>query len=95
MTAVLLIWLIFKFSHREQLFGGAFNFNFGGKDGGGGAVRSLRSEPTEAKETVYKPPDVRAMGRPHELGWLEKLDKPEEDWVRLGEVPAGRIIAED
>ena len=55
----------------------------------------MRSEPKEKKFTPYKVPEARSMGRPHELGWLEKIETPEEDWVRLGQVPAGRIITED
>jgi len=76
----------------EQFLGGLFNF--GNKDKSG-PVKSLRSEPMVVKETRYQPPVERAMGRPHELGWLEKLETPEEDWVRLGQVPTGRIITED
>lgn len=70
-------------------------FNFGGDDKKSGPVKSLRSEPTEQAEGTYRAPDIRQMGRPHMLGWLEKLETPEEDQMKLGQVPAGRIIVED
>ena len=69
-------------------------FNFGGGDGGG-STKSLRSEPEPEKEFTYKVPEERKEGRPHELGWLERLETPKEDRVRLGKVPAGKIIMED
>jgi len=78
----------------EQIFGGLSNL-FGGGDQKSAAVKSLRSEPAVKKETVYNTPPLRAMGRPHEMGWLEKIETKEEDYLRLGEVPAGKIITED
>ncbi|CAJ1940298.1 unnamed protein product [Cylindrotheca closterium] len=81
-------------SNDEGLLGGLGSmFNFGKK--GGGPVKSLRSEPKSGDNFIYQAPAERAMGRPHELGWLEKLETPEENWVRLGQVPAGRIITEE
>lgn len=77
----------------EQFLGGLFNF--GGDDKKNGPVKSLRSEPTEQVEGTYRAPEIRQMGRPHMLGWLEKLETPEEDQMKLGQVPAGRIIVED
>lgn len=70
-------------------FGGLFNF------GGGDSSKQLRSEPKPERAYVYKVPEERAAGRPHELGWLERLATPQEEKVRLGEVPAGSIISEE
>lgn len=77
---------------------GGFNlgnlFNFGGGDSA--PKNALRSEPNPfEKETVYKVPDERSEGRPHELGWIERLETPKDEKVRLGQVPAGKIISED
>jgi hypothetical protein len=47
------------------------------------------------KEEVYKVPEERAAGRPHESGWFELLNEPKKEKVRLGQVPPGRIIFED
>eukprot|EP00526_Cylindrotheca_closterium_P005694 CAMPEP_0113632868 /NCGR_PEP_ID=MMETSP0017_2-20120614/17093_1 /TAXON_ID=2856 /ORGANISM="Cylindrotheca closterium" /LENGTH=559 /DNA_ID=CAMNT_0000543459 /DNA_START=236 /DNA_END=1915 /DNA_ORIENTATION=- /assembly_acc=CAM_ASM_000147 len=79
-------------SNDGGFLGGLFDF---GNENKSGPVKSLRSEPTGVENTLYTAPDVRGMGRPHELGWLEKIETPEEDWLRLGQVPAGRIITED
>eukprot|EP00527_Entomoneis_sp_CCMP2396_P006226 CAMPEP_0198149350 /NCGR_PEP_ID=MMETSP1443-20131203/46128_1 /TAXON_ID=186043 /ORGANISM="Entomoneis sp., Strain CCMP2396" /LENGTH=567 /DNA_ID=CAMNT_0043814353 /DNA_START=206 /DNA_END=1906 /DNA_ORIENTATION=- len=46
-------------------------FNFGG--GGGSSPKEM---PNTAE--TYKVPPARAAGRPHELGWLEKMQYPEE-----------------
>jgi hypothetical protein len=54
----------------------------------------LRSEPKPEKDEVYKVPEERSAGRPHEMGWFERLNEPEGDKVRLGQVPPGRIINE-
>jgi len=43
---------------------------------------------------VYKVPETRAAGRPHELGWLDMLEDEDEQDMRFGKVPAGRIISE-
>lgn len=56
------------------------------------------AKPEVKETTTYKVPKARAAGRPHELGWLALLDdekKDESDGLRLGKVPAGRIISEE
>lgn len=40
-------------------------------------------------------PEERAAGRPHELGWLDLLEEEKKENMRLGQVPAGRIIPND
>ena len=67
-------------------------FNLGGDSGG---EKSLRSEPKPEKYEKYIVPDERRAGRPHEMGWFEKLNKPNEQKVRLGQVPPGRIIPDE
>lgn len=66
-------------------------FNFGG-----GAQEEpsteRQTEDDEEDDGPYKVPAIRAMGRPHELGWLDLLEEKEET-VRLGEVPPGQIIS--
>ena len=67
-------------------------FNFGAP-----APRSskpLRTEPKPEKFEAYKVPDERSAGRPHEMGWLEKLTVPEEERMRLGQIPPGSIISD-
>jgi hypothetical protein len=88
-------------------FGGLFNFGgmggiggIGGGGGGGGptaAAQPARTEPNGKTQAPYKVPDVRAVGRPHELGWLELLKEPSSTGSsnRLGKVPPGRIIPDD
>jgi hypothetical protein len=44
---------------------------------------------------TYIVPKERAAGRPHELGWLDLLSTNKNEKLRLGEVPAGKIIADD
>jgi hypothetical protein len=44
---------------------------------------------------TYKVPDERSAGRPHEMGWFDRLNVQEGEKVRLGQVPAGTIITED
>ncbi|GAX22821.1 hypothetical protein FisN_24Lh104 [Fistulifera solaris] len=64
-------------------------FNFGG------SLPTAPSSPVPSADS-YKVPEARAMGRPHELGWLDLLnDKPEGEKLQLGKVPAGRIIPDD
>lgn len=63
--------------------------------GAGMGEKNLRSEPKPDRETVYRVPKERSMGRPHEVGWLEFLEVPENERYRLGEVPPGRIIPDD
>lgn len=57
--------------------------------------RQLRKEPKPDNETTYKVPIERSVGRPHELGWFEKLNAQPSKKVRLGEMPAGRIIPDE
>ena len=58
--------------------------------------KQLRKEPKVEKEVTYKPPAVRAVGRPHGLGWYEKMTRiPPGKRVRFGEIPSGRIIPDE
>jgi hypothetical protein len=64
-------------------------FNFGGD--------AKKDVAPKKEEVTYNVPKARAAGRPHELGWLELLDdeKKDEESLRLGKVPPGRIISEE
>lgn len=44
----------------------------------------------------YTVPEGRALGRPHNLNWLQKMDELEEAEGEdvFGQVPAGKIIME-
>lgn len=64
-------------------------FNFGGEQNAG-----LRSKEQEKTSSVYKVPAARAAGRPHDLGWLDLLAEDKEEQLRLGKIPAGKIIVE-
>jgi hypothetical protein len=62
----------------------------------GAERKELRSEPV-VENKPYKAPEERALGRPHELGWLELLDDDEEikaETAVFGQVKPGRIIME-
>ena len=56
-----------------------FGFNFGG----GGSSDSSETKVEEPK--TYKVPEERAMGRPHEMGWLDLLGDDEELGVDGGD----------
>ncbi len=76
----------------------ASQFNLGGLfnlGGGDNSEKSLRSEPKPEKYEKYNVPDERKAGRPHEMGWFERLNKPKDEKMRLGQVPPGRIIPEE
>ena len=47
--------------------------------------------PQKESEDVYKVPELRAAGRPHELGWLDLMENQDEELL-LGRTPAGKII---
>lgn len=67
--------------------GGFFNF---------GAPAEAPVESKRPSSSSYKVPPARAAGRPHELGWLDLLnDDPQDERLRLGKVPPGRIIVEE
>ena len=75
----------------EDLFGGLFNF--------GGAPeepqQAPRREPIEESK-VYKVPQIRSVGRPHELGWLDELNElAREGAVPMGKIKPGRIIPDE
>jgi hypothetical protein len=55
----------------------------------------LRTEPKDEREIFYKVPEERAIGRPHELGWIDLLNDENKEKVRLGQVPPGRIIPDE
>ena len=65
------------------VFGGLFNF--------GGESKTTKPKETDKSGDTYRVPAQRAAGRPHNLGWLDKLKEESED-LRLGKVKAGRII---
>lgn len=44
---------------------------------------------------LYNPPKQRAAGRPHETGWLEKLQGLDTESDKFGFVAPGKIIYED
>lgn len=69
-------------------------FNFGGP-AAAPAAAPVRTAPTDEQEEVYKVPQARAAGRPHELGWLDLLKGTKDENMRLGKVPPGRIIPEE
>ncbi|GKY93268.1 hypothetical protein MPSEU_000294300 [Mayamaea pseudoterrestris] len=59
------------------------------------SLEFMRSEPTDDDED-YKVPPLRALGRPHELGWLELLDEETQDSNnKLNTIPAGTIVADE
>lgn len=54
--------------------------------------------PAKKKEgDFYKVPIERAAGRPHNLGWLDQLDDEmaEDEKMRLGKVPPGKIVMDE
>lgn len=58
--------------------------------------KQLRKEPKQVKEKTYKTPVERSVGRPHDLGWFEKLNYiPADEVVSFGEMPQGRIIPDE
>jgi len=62
-------------------------FNFGAKE----EPKPKQTERSEGE--TYRVPATRAAGRPHDLGWLDLLEGEEDENMRLGKVPPGRIIA--
>ncbi|KAL3921690.1 MAG: hypothetical protein SGILL_002618 [Bacillariaceae sp.] len=70
-----------------------FSNLFGDMTGGG--EKDLRSEPDmNDKAERYDPPELRAIGRRHELGWVEKLSQLDVK-KSFGEIQPGRIIPDD
>ena len=59
--------------------------------------RNLRVEPTLVDVNApYKVPKERAIGREHNLGWFEELNRINAgEETRLGEMAPGRIIMEE
>jgi hypothetical protein len=55
----------------------------------------LRTEPKNEREVFYKVPEERAIGRPHELGWLDLLNAENKEKVLLGQMAPGRIIPDE
>jgi hypothetical protein len=77
--------------------GGDKPFDFGNIFGDltGGGEKELRSEPDMSdKAERYDPPELRANGRRHELGWIEKLGQL-DDRKTFAELKPGRIIPDD
>jgi hypothetical protein len=69
---------------------------FFGLDNLMGQRKDLRSEPV-VDTTPYKVPVERAVGRPHELGWLDLLNDDADmkaDTAKFGQVKPGRVIME-
>ena len=70
-------------------------FNFGGPAEPETPRRSGESDRNKKNKT-YNVPQVRAVGRPHELGWLDELSElAKENTMPMGKVPPGRIIPDD
>lgn len=63
-------------------------FNFGGQE----QPASTKPSGGQDGEETYRVPAARAAGRPHDLGWLDLLDGEEDENMRLGKVPPGKII---
>jgi hypothetical protein len=63
----------------------------------GGGTPEAPPAPKVQETTTYKVPKARAAGRPHDLGWLDLLDddSKKDDGLRLGNVPAGKVIVEE
>jgi hypothetical protein len=59
------------------------------------APRSVTQSRGLESDDIYRVPEARAAGRPHDLGWLDLLDGDKESEMRFGEVPAGTIIFEE
>ena len=57
--------------------------------------KNLRTEPKPEVKETYKVPEERGTGRPHKLGWFERLNTEEGEKLRLGERPPGKIIQDD
>lgn len=75
-------------------FGNLFNF---GNEKQPSISNQQQTESTSSEEGggYYKVPKERAVGRPHNLGWLETLkNRADQRDLRLGKVPAGKIIKE-
>lgn len=62
----------------------------------GEGLSSLSPTTPALSTDSYKVPDARAAGRPHQLGWLDLLNgKAEDEKLQLGNMPAGRILADE
>ena len=48
----------------------------------------------EEKSRFYKIPELRAAGRPHELGWIDMFDEEEAQLKGMEKIQPGRIITE-
>ncbi|KAG7361965.1 hypothetical protein IV203_025631 [Nitzschia inconspicua] len=59
--------------------------------------KQLRSEPNpDADQKPYETPEIRRMGRRHELGWLTKLSELDKTYkAPFGSVQPGRIIPDE
>lgn len=80
---------------RSVPVGGGGFFNFGGDQAAAAPEPKLPAKEASSGER-YKVPQVRALGRPHELGWLDLLkEEKEAEEQRLGRVPAGQILVEE
>ena len=80
------------FDGLTKELGNSFNNLLGQMNG----ERNLRVEPDFVEDnSPYTPPKERALGREHDLGWFEELNRVDEaDMLKLGEMEPGRIIME-
>jgi hypothetical protein len=69
-----------------DFFGGLFNFGADEEP-----EQAPRREPVE-ESTVYKVPQIRSLGRPHALSWLDELNELSKEGSQL---KPGRIIPDD
>ena len=86
---------------NDSPFGNLFNFGGGGSkaaakaSGTASSVLFPKQTPEIDQKKMYKVPNARAAGRPHELGWIDLMKDPNEPLIGLGKVPPGRIIPDE
>jgi hypothetical protein len=76
--------------------GNPFETLFGGLTGVTSNEKQLRFEPDpDEQREPYETPEIRAIGRRYELGWLEKLAELDNYKASFANVQPGRIIPDD
>lgn len=68
-------------------------FNFGGSSSGGSPPVDMPD--TKQTGSIYKSPAARAVGRPHELGWVDDMLYPVEKDSGMSRMKPGKIISEE
>lgn len=86
----------YTFNHEElslvRFFDNAIATAGSGIRKSGGLTSFFSGITASSSEAIYKAPDARAWGRPHELGWLDSLRDPNEPLNSLGKMTPGEII---